>query len=297
FYFYLNFAVSLALVQVGICTLIVLPALLANPSIASAGRPAAPPWRSPLLAHIAQIIVLVLLSIGFVLPLLTVIAKGISSDILITLSRASFWKATATSLTLGITSAFLTVFIAMRIAMARSQLRSRFATAALSLPLFAYLVMPSLVLALGFFLALRNLNIPPTLGAPFVLIIANVLLALPFTFAALAPALSAIDRRYNKLARSLNLSGFERWRYVEWPLLGREIGLAGALAFCFSLGDLAIISLFNTAQFTTLPWAMFRAMGAYRTNEAATIAALILLLCFAIFWFLPGFIQRLAKKC
>ncbi len=297
FDFNLNFSVTIALVQVGICMLIILPALFATPSLASAGLPAPHPWRSPKPLRIFQATILVLIALGFILPLLSIIIKGVGPDIFTTLSRASFWRATATSLVLGTISAALTIFVALRIAMAHAALKSKFAGTVLSLPLFAYLVMPSLVLALGFFLASRHLNIPPSLGAPVILVIANVLLALPFTFAALAPALTAIDKRYNRLSRTLNLSGFNRWRYVEWPLLGREMGLASALAFCFSLGDLAIISLFNTSQFTTLPWAMFRAMGAYRTNEAATIAALILFLCFAVFWILPELFQRMAKKC
>ena len=38
---------------------------------------------------------------------------------------------------------------------------------------------------------------------------------------------------------------------IEWPLLGRDIGVVLALAFCFSLGDLGIISLFGSPDFVT----------------------------------------------
>jgi len=81
---------------------------------------------------------------------------------------------------------------------------------------------------------------------------------------------------------------------VEWPLLGREIGIVLALGFGFSLGDLAVISLFGTNSFVTLPWAMYQALGAYRTNEAATIAALMLILVLGVFWLLPGLFRRWA---
>ena len=67
-----------------------------------------------------------------------------------------------------------------------------------------------------------------------------------------------------------------------------------ALAFCFSLGDLGVISLFGTQDFATLPLLMVRALGAYRTNDAAAIAALMLLLTIAAFLALPWLFGRFA---
>jgi thiamine transport system permease protein len=295
--FDLKTAVNLSLVQLAVCTAIILPALLSTPSLTSAGITSPPHWPDKIPVKIFQILILLTALFGFGMPLVAVIIKGISPGIIETLARTSFWQAALTSLTIGSVSAFLTVLIAIRIAMARIAFSKNLPQVLLSLPLFAYLVMPSLVISLGFFLGLRFFDIASGKAAPFVLITANVLLALPFAFATLSPALLSIDRRYNRLVTSLNLSGFTRWRKIEWPLMGREIGLAGALAFCFSLGDLGVISLFGTSDFTTLPWQMFRAMGAYRTNEAATIAAVMLILCLVMFWALPALMQKSAKQC
>lgn len=297
FSFDLNTAVSLALIQLVICTLIILPALFSAPNLASTGVTKPQNWHDNTIARVLQIFILCTAIIGFAAPLLAIIVKGIDPNLWTTINRPSFINATITSLIIGIISAALTIFITLRIAMARLSLKTKATQTAMSLPLFAYLLMPSVVLALGFFISLRALGIDTTIAAPFVLIVANVLLALPFAFATIFPPLQAINQRYAKLSTALNLSGNSRWKFVEWPNLGREIGLAGALAFCFSLGDLAIISLFGTANFTTLPWAMFRAMGAYRTNEAATIAALILILCLGVFWILPTLFSRWAKQC
>jgi thiamine transport system permease protein len=67
-----------------------------------------------------------------------------------------------------------------------------------------------------------------------------------------------------------------------------------ALAFCFSLGDLGVIALFGTQEFATLPLLMQRALGAYRTDDAAGIAALMLALTIAAFVLLPRFFAGLA---
>lgn len=290
--FDLNGAVILSIVQLLICAVIIIPSLISTPVIALSGITKNLHWPDAKPFQIGQVLIITLAIFGFVLPFLVILTQGLGPGILDTLSRPRFWQATATSVTLGLISTILTLFLAIRIAMARNAFTNKISKSLLTLPLFAYLVIPSLVLAFGFFIGLKLLYIPHDLAAPFVLITANILLALPFVFATLAPALESINNRYTKLSSSLNLSGFTRWKLVEGPLMGREIGLASALAFCFSLGDLGVISLFGTQDFTTLPWLMYRALGAYRTNEAASIAALMLIICFITFWVMPLIFQR-----
>ncbi|MCY1562345.1 thiamine/thiamine pyrophosphate ABC transporter, permease protein [compost metagenome] len=68
-----------------------------------------------------------------------------------------------------------------------------------------------------------------------------------------------------------------------------------ALAFCFSLGDLGVIALFGTQDFQTLPLMMFRALGAYRSNDAASIAAILLIGTIVAFVGLPKLFERIAN--
>jgi thiamine transport system permease protein len=150
-------------------------------------------------------------------------------------------------------------------------------------------------LALGAFLFVRNLGIAPDTAAPLIVVIANALLSLPFVMAALAPGFDAIARSRGKLIRSLGLGGVRQFTAIEWPLLARDVGLVLALSFCFSLGDLGVIALFDTQDFVTLPLLMVRALGAYRTNDAATIAALMLVLTIAAFIALPALFERLSR--
>src|SRR5690606_20011240 len=108
------------------------------------------------------------------------------------------------------------------------------------------------------------------------------------------PPLDAIMRSRGKLIRSLGLSDWQQFVAIEYPLLGRDIGLMLALAFCFSLGDLGVIALFGTQDFQTLPLLMYRALGSYRSNDAAAIAALLLIFTIAAFVGLPRLVERIA---
>jgi thiamine transport system permease protein len=206
--------------------------------------------------------------------------------------RPSFWRALATSLALGAGSAALTLLLALTIGMARAATASRLARTAIGAPAYAYLAVPAVVLSLGAFLLVRDMGLLPEFAAPLVVLIANALLSLPFALATLAPPLEAIATSRGRLIRSLGLGGWSQFRAVEWPLISRDAGVVVALSFCFSLGDLGVIALFGTEDFTTLPLAMYRALGAYRSNDAASIAALMLLLTIAAFTLLPKLFGR-----
>ncbi len=285
--FDLKTAVQLSIIQLLLCIIIILPAIFSNPKIASAGVAKNYKWRENNFIKLVQFTILFIAIIFFALPLLAILFNGFGKGFFAVISHPSFLQASITSLIIGFLSAILTFYTALKISQARLAFNNILLKSALSLPLYAYLIIPAIVLSLGFYILAIQLGLATSFVAPFVLILGNSLLALPFAIAVLAPQLEAINQRYDRLCSSINLSNYSRWRYVEWPLLGREIGLVLALGFCFSLGDLGIISLFGTNEFTTLPWAMYQAFGAYRNNDAATIGAIMLILSLLIFFLLP----------
>ncbi len=293
--FNLKLAAQIALIQLIICIFIILPSLFSKQVNLRAGISRPYDWKENKYIRLFQFIILFLFFFAFILPIIAVLINLFSTEIFTILQKQNFWRATFTSLILGSLSAILTTLIAIFIVKAKIGIKNKYMGAIISLPLYAYLVVPAVVLSLGFYILSLHLRISSTIIAPFVLIIANSLLALPFAVSLLLPSLTAINLRYNKLSRSLNLSEFKRWHLVEWPLLGRDIGIILGLGFGFSLGDLGVISLFGTNEFMTLPWSMFLASGAYRTNESAIIGAIILLLIFSIFWFLPIIFRKWAN--
>jgi thiamine transport system permease protein len=288
-------AVRLAATQMAVCALVILVASAATPVPSALGRSAPPTWSDGAGARALQWLVLILSTLCFALPLLSVLVDGLLGGFGRVLGQASFWQAAATSLGIGVASAILTLLLALGLALGRAATGNGIVRTLLGLPAFAYLAVPAVVLSLGFFLLVRQSGLPINASAPLVVVGANSLLALPFAFATLGPPLDAIARSRGKLVRSLGLSGWQQFIAIEYPLLGRDIGLMLALSFCFSLGDLGVIALFGTQDFQTLPLLMYRALGAYRNNDAAAIAALLLIGTILAFFGLPRLIERIAN--
>lgn len=291
--FDLDTAVRLALVQIAVCSVVVLAASAFAPVSPSLARSRPQTWSDAPAVRLLQIAVLAVCVIGFAMPLLAILF-GAFEGLGAVLSRASFWRGVVTSLAIASASAALTLILTLFIATGRAATDRRLLRIGIGATSYVYLAVPAVVLALGFFLLVRSLGAPLDLAAPVVVVIANALLALPFAMATLAPPLDAIAGSKGKLIRSLNLSTWRQFASVEWPLIAPEAGLVVALAFCFSLGDLGVIALFGTQDFATLPLLLVRALGAYRSNDAAVIAALLLLLTIAAFVLIPRLFARLA---
>ncbi len=292
--FDLGLAVTLALIQIGICSAIILATSALTPISSSLDRPVEPRWRDGRAAQWLQWSVLAIATLGFASPLIAVLINGLAGlgDVL---AQRQFWNAVATSLWVAAASSILSLALAIVVAGARASTASRTLRTLLGAPAYAYLAVPAVALALGAFLFVRNFGIAPDVAAPLVVVLANALLSLPFAMATLAPPLDAIARSRGRLIRSLDLGGGRQFRAVEWPLIARDAGLVLALGFCFSLGDLGVIALFGTQDFVTLPLLMSRALGAYRTHDAAAIAALMLVLTIAAFVALPALFERLSR--
>lgn len=287
-------AVRFALVQLAVCAAIIIPATTLSPAATLFGRRNHVHWPDAPWVTVLQAAVLAVLLAGFITPLVAVLVGGLGPAFGGILAQPAFWRAAGTSLAIGTASAVLSLALALALAMARALQTGRSpARALLGFPVFAYLAVPAVVLSLGFFLLARLTGIAPGTAAPLVLVVANALLALPFVFATLGPPLEALVGRHERLIRALGLSAFTQWRRVEWPLIGQPVGYALAVAFVFSLGDLGVISLFGTSDFSTLPWMMYRAFGAYRTNDAEAIAAVLLILSVSAFIVIPKLFEAL----
>src|SRR5690606_36170904 len=200
-------AVRLALTQIGVCAVVIVMASAFTPVPSALGRSAQPHWQDGPLARGVQVLVLALATLGFALPLLSVLHDGLAGGLVRVLGQESFWRATATSLVIGTASAMLTLALALVLALGRGAAGHPALRLGLAVPAYAYLAVPAVVLSLGFFLLVRNLGVKANLAAPFVVVIANSLLALPFAMATLGPPLDAIARTRGKLIRSMRLSG------------------------------------------------------------------------------------------
>lgn len=296
--FDIGLALKLALVQLGISTVLVLLSSnfrigLANLKITSTYVP----WKESKTLGTVQWVIISVFTVFFVSPLFVVFLDGIGADFVRILSEPLFIKSFVTSVSLATVSSVLTVVIALLLSNTRRNftLHTRLSDNPLAkvfdgMVAFSgnlYLAIPSLVLGLGFFLMYQKYDGSQILWSTAALLTANVLMSLPFALAVLTPAMHKTAQRYDKLSFSLGLSGLQRWMYVEYPYLKSSLGYVFALSFCLSLGDLGIIALFGSDDFSTLPWYLYQLIGSYRTTDAAGVALVLLVLVLTVFIVIP----------
>jgi thiamine transport system permease protein len=266
-------AALLSLLQLAICAATAFLALrLTPPSAATPGLDRSAPFpRTGPLTRAADATALTLAALFLLLPLAAVILRG--APALLTLPP-QVWTAAARSLVMALASTGLCVALALALALAPGRL----STLAGSLPLAA----SALALGTGLYLLLFPLVNPLTLALP-VTVTVNAVMALPFALRVIAPALDQAEATYGRLATSLRLTGLARLRILILPRLRRPLGFAAGLTAALSMGDLGVIALFADHDQATLPLAMYRLMGAYRMEEAAGAALLLLIISLALF--------------
>ena len=186
------------------------------------------------------------------------------------------WRASANSLAVALASTVLTLALALPLALATP--RHPLAEAAGMLPLAA----SGLVLGTGLFLIARPFVSPSDLALPLTFVL-NAALSLPFVLRLLAPEVGSLAADYDRLSDSLGLGGLTRLRRITLPRLARPLGFGAGLAAAFSMGDLGVIALFGNGERITLPLALYQLMGAYRMDQAAAAACLLMALSLALF--------------
>jgi thiamine transport system permease protein len=269
-------AATLALVQFGLCALAVgLAGRFALPSGFGSGldRVAAP--FAPGGWHRAVDVLVIVLATGFVaMPLVMVGLRGAPglADL-----PAGVWPAASRSLAVALVSSLLSTGAALVLALAVAQGARRFELVAM-LPLTA----SSLVLGTGLFLAVHPFLRPDSLALP-VTVLVNATLALPFAYRILAPEAQAVQTSFGQLALALGLHGGARLRWLTLPRLRRPLGFALGITAALSMGDLGVIVLFAGDGAATLPLLVQQLMGAYRMQDAAAAALLLVAASFALF--------------
>ena len=141
----------------------------------------------------------------------------------------------------------------------------------------------SLVLGTGLFILIFPFASPVALALPITGLV-NAVMSLPFVLRALVPAVAEVEGRFGGLADSLGMTGWARFRGLYLPRLRRPLGFSAGLAAALSMGDLGVIALFSDPEAVTLPLRMYQLMAAYRMEEAAGAALLLLAASLSLFW-------------
>lgn len=217
-------------------------------------------------------------------PLLAVVASGLAADLPRLAVDPLLHRALITSLLISLASATLCLVIAIpTVAIGpasenRPETPLRLLAGGLHAASSLILLVPPVVVATGWFLMLRGLG-GTARFAPFVIVVINALMALPFVVRVLAPAYRTHVARTGRLSVSLGVTAWHRIRWIDLPALRRPLMTAFAFAMALSLGDLSAVAIFGADGIVTLPWLLFSRMGSYRTADAAGVALLLGIVC------------------
>ncbi|NNU79294.1 thiamine/thiamine pyrophosphate ABC transporter permease ThiP [Halovulum dunhuangense] len=223
----------------------------------------------------------ILLLLGFLLPPMGfVLGRGAAA--LVSGPPSGLWEATGTSLALAICSAIGATLAVLALAGLITALPRGRGAVVEGIGLLMLAASP-FVIGTGLFVLLRPV-IDPFAWALVITGVINAAMSLPFGLRALVPAMAAARGEYGRLADNLGITGLARLRLVTLPLIRGPLGFSAGLAAALSMGDLGVITLFAPPGVETLPLYMYRLMGAYRMDDAAGAALLLLVLSLAVFW-------------
>lgn len=280
-------AAMLALIQMSCCLGLVLLSQRLSKAVAI-GVTHVRGWRDPDDRLHSRLTDFVLIAIALLLllpPLLAVIIDGLNNNLPRVLAQPALWQALSTSLRIALAAGILSVVLTMMLLWSSRELRIRsrpLAGQALELSGMLILAMPGIVLATGFFLLLNNsVGLPDS--ADGIVIFTNALMAIPYALKVLENPMRDVAVRYGMLCHSLGISGFTRLRVVELRALKRPLAQALAFACVLSIGDFGVVALFGNDDFRTLPFYLYQQIGAYRSQDGAVTALLLLALCFVLF--------------
>ncbi|MEM9476724.1 MAG: thiamine/thiamine pyrophosphate ABC transporter permease ThiP [Pseudomonadota bacterium] len=221
-------------------------------------------------------------AVFLLVPLTLIVLRGLPN--LIGLPVQVF-EAAGRSVVVALASAILVILLALPLAAAAQTLRAKRPIAATALEGVGYLSIAAspLVIGTGLFIVFFPLVDPAALALP-VTIAVNAAMSLPFALRAILPELAQVERQFGRTADALGMTGWARLRWLILPRLRRPLGFAAGLAAALSMGDLGVIALFADGDSATLPLQLYRLMAAYRTEDAAGAALLLLALSLALFW-------------
>ncbi len=189
-------------------------------------------------------------------------------------------KAMWASIKVASASAFFATLLALMASypLARRNIRGRsFMSALLLLPL----VVPTVVLAVALLILFQRG--PGTIGLGLSrVMIAHVVIAVPFAVLILLPRLASIDKRLEEAAYDLGASGLQTFRRVLLPLIFPSIISAYLISFVFSIDEVVIAS-FLTADQATYPVYLYSGLKfAEKTQTLIPVATIMIVLSFTI---------------
>ncbi|MFQ3361107.1 MAG: ABC transporter permease subunit [Alphaproteobacteria bacterium] len=283
-------AISLGIIQIILASLIVIAIVISNKSILIEPHQKIKfdkIYKHKSTDYIIDILGVTIGIVTFLLPIIAIISSSLMSISSELLFQWKLLHATLWSLILGLSSGLLSLSIGMGLLVTMRELlfhkKYSWITKVIEFSGNIILIFPPILLGVGMFLALRS-KIDIFTSAPLLIITINAITSLPFILRILGPEFMRAGKMHNKLCKSLNIRGFVRFRYIDFPVIKSAIASAFAVSASMALGDLGMISLFGSPEITTLPLYIYQSMGSYKMDQASVGITVLMLLTLTLIY-------------
>ncbi len=289
-------AVVLALIQITVCVVIFVALIRYSRRFALQDLSAKSVFRDDGAEPAQKIFDYIALAVFFlwiVLPITAIATNGLKFTGWSIINNTGFYRALAGSILVSLCSASVASILVISLGYLSKQLLSvtkpsSAKTALLEISVQLSLVFPAFVLATGLFIMLKKYA---SVSGPVIVVLINALAILPFMVRVFLPAVLSTHKN-DRLAASLGIKGFNRFKLVDWPVINKSFAWALGIGLALSLGDFSVIALFGSQDFVTLPLYLYRLMGAYKMDQAAVVGFMICLLCLLVFYGCNRFIGK-----
>ncbi|QDL90397.1 ABC transporter permease [Paroceanicella profunda] len=187
------------------------------------------------------------------------------------LADPSWMRATRVSLTVAVSSALIATLIGTAAAYALNMASRRLA-GVLQVLLLLPLVVPIVITAVGVFLVFANVGLLSSIPG---LILANVMLGMPYVVTSVLVGLRKFDPVQEMVARSLGMNRLRAFFSVTLPQIRPSVVSGTLFAFISALDETVVAIFISGGENQTLTKKMFTAL---RDEIDPTIAALSTLL-------------------
>lgn len=271
-------AVALALVQLALTGLIALA--LRGRAVEWGEGSLMAPRRHGTRGAVLDAAVIGLGTLFVLAPLIALVVDGLAADLARLAGEPAVRGAILTSLGLGALAALSALLLTLA-AVLGGHAGGPGLRGATGVTVALILVVPPTVIGAGWFVALLGTGLAFVV-APIMIVAVNAAMALPFTVRIVGPAWARHAAETDRLAQSLGVRGWWRFRRLDLPALRGALALAFAFALALSLGDLGVVALFGSEDWRTLPLLLQQRLGSYRTDDAAGLALILAALCLSI---------------
>lgn len=181
----------------------------------------------------------------------------------------------AIALVVALCSSILALFLSLYIARRRSRLTEL-------VGMFP-LAVSSVTLGLGYYIIKASIGASSVLVGAITVILAHLVIALPFAVRTLVPAVRMNGERTVQAAYTLGAGRMKALLTVEIPALRGAIMRAFIFSFALSVGEVNATLTLAEGKVVTLPILLYRLINSYNYQGACAIGTLLILMTLVVF--------------